>query len=161
MHFCMHLIFEECAFKINLLLQAIIKRQSSRLAVITCLFLMSLCLFLCFTATFLKTEDIVQALENGIIERGLVDSLGAADMQSRLAKSNIEVTRFFRDPHGFGIVLSSDMLKMKDKFQKHVKENQIKIMQKIKSYKNVLKVRLYCILNTKHRANSTITYTHL
>ena len=106
-------------------------------------------MFSFFTATFATTDDIVQALEKGIVGRGLVDSMGAATMQSRLAKSNIKVARFFPDPHGFGVVLSADMLTMKDKFQKYVKENRINILQKIKSYRNILQVRLSSILNTE------------
>ena len=90
--------------------------------------------------------------------RGLVDSIGAAAMQSRLAKSNIKVARFFPDPHGFGIVLSSDMLTMKDEFQNYVKENRIKILQKIKSFRSILQVRLCSILSTEPQVkfNSSI-----
>ena len=86
---------------------------------------------------------MLKALENGVVKGALLDSLSVSSMMNspKLNEMGSEIGKVFKEPHGFGIVLSPEIISLKAEIEAYINSKQKKINERIANYSKTLEVR--------------------
>ncbi len=87
--------------------------------------------------------DVLRALETGDVNGAILDSLAVASMMNspKLDDMEIEVGRFIKEPNGFGLVLSPEIMSLKPEIQTYINSKSKEIQELIEEYSEALVVR--------------------
>ncbi len=86
---------------------------------------------------------MLKALENGVVKGALLDSLSVASMinSPKLNEMGIEIGKVFKEPHGFGIVLSPEIIPLKTEIKAYIISKRAGIKERIANFSKALEVR--------------------
>ncbi len=90
-----------------------------------------------------NNSDVLKALENGVVNGALLDSLSAASMVNspKLKEMGIKIGKVIKEPHGFGILLSPEITSLKEEIQAYINSKRREIKEQIQNYSKALEVR--------------------
>eukprot|EP00794_Sanderia_malayensis_P011277 gene11277-12457_t len=90
--------------------------------------------------TYRNNHEVIRALQKGEVQGALIDSLSVASMITNLKNKHIEIGKFIKEPHGFGIVLSTEVLPLKENLRQYIESKRSDVLAIIRSYTNVIQV---------------------